>query len=103
MWIFQAPYNWIKSFKTPLWLKTILGELQGIIVAMLLNIGKEWLSQLEAKIIEAQELGMSSEAKYEFVFKWAKANIPNIKDATANLLIEVVLAMLKKRNFSSLV
>lgn len=103
MWIFQAPADWIRGFRTPAWLKVILGELQGVIIALFLNIGKEYLAVLEAKIIEAQELGMTSGAKYDYVFDWAKKNIPNIKDATANLLIEVVLSILKKRSFMRVV
>ena len=103
MWIFQAPANWIRGFRTPIWLKIILGELQGIIIAFVLKIGKEYMAGLEAKIIEAQELGMSSGAKYDYVFDWAKKNIPNIKDSTINLLIEVILSILKKRSFSRVV
>lgn len=103
MWIFQKPYDMIKGFITPKWLKTLLAEIQGVIIAMAFNIGKEYLAGLEAKITEAENMDWTSEAKFDYVFKWAKANIPNLKDATANLAIEILLALLKKNSFSKVV
>jgi len=92
-------YDFIKNIHTPNWLKKLLEEIQGIIISTILNIGKEYLLQLEEKIIEAQDTGMSWEAKWEYVFKWGKANIPNIKDSSLNLAIELLVNLLKQRNF----
>jgi len=97
--IFQRCYNWIAGITTPSWLKILFDELQTVIVSTFLNIGKAYLDGLEAQIIKAQESGLSSDAKWQMVFNWGKANIPNIRDSALNLAIELLVNLLKRRSF----
>jgi len=94
---FQIPANWIKSRKTPVWLRVLLFELQNIITSMMLQIGKAYLEGLEAKIIEVENSDMSGDEKWQVVFTWGKENIPDIKNDVLNLAIELLLSILKKR------
>lgn len=99
MSIFQKIYDWLSEVKTPAWLKSMLQEIQDVIVASLLQIGKEYLKGLSEKICEVAGNDWTNERKFEAVWAWGKANIPDIKDAALNLAIEVLFAVAKKNNF----
>ena len=99
MSIFQKAYDWIASFKTPRWLKAFLQEIQDMLVATLLQIGKEYLKNLENKILEVADMNIPSDQKFMIVFTWGKQNIPNIKDSILNLAIEILVSLLKKNSF----
>ena len=97
----QKIYNWLSGIKTPTWLKTLLSQIQDLIIAAAMSIGKEYISQLEAKILDtAQNSNYTSEKKFMVVFKWAKDNIPDIKDSVLNMLIEILVNKLKQTNFT---
>lgn len=102
--VFQRAYDFIKSLSTPAWLKILLQEIQDLIVATAIGIGKEYLRQLEEKICEvAQDPSLTNEQKFKAVFKWGQYNIPNIKDASLNLCIEILVNLLKKKGFSRII
>ena len=103
MWPFQELADWIRGIETPTWLKNLLGEIQEIIISTLLQIGRSYLEQLKDKIIEAQNKFTDPEVKWEYVFEWGKKNIPNVKDLSLNLAIEIFVAVLKKNNFVRIV
>jgi len=97
--MFQAIYDFIKGVKTPLWLKTLLGELQKLIIATALSIGKEYLKNLENKIFEVSNMNIPSEEKFKIVFKFGKDTMPSIKDSVLNLIIEILVSLLKNNGF----
>ena len=100
MGLLQKLANWIKR-PTPTWLKAILQEVQNIIVAVALQIGQAYISELEGKIIEAAGMNITSEQKFEFVFSWARKNLAfkKVKDSALNLLIEAFVSRLKENSF----
>jgi hypothetical protein len=99
MGIFQRIYDWLNDIRTPIWLQGILKEMQDIIVASLLQIGKEYLTGLSAKICEVAGNDWTNERKFDAVWAWGKTNIPDVKDAALNLAIEILYALAKKNNF----
>lgn len=101
--MFQVIYDWIKGIKTPLWLKTILGQIQVLIMTTLINIGKDFIIGLENKIIEVENTDWSSDRKYKEVFKWCQENAPDLKESLINMLIEIVLQLLKQRSFARVI
>ena len=93
----QWAYNKIKGFKTPAWLKVILQELQDLVIQICLQVGKEYIDSLKAKIVEVSGENISPEAKFKKVFDYAKSIGP-YKDRLINLLIEMLVNQLKNRN-----
>ena len=103
MGMVQKIYDWIKSLKTPSWLKEIFDELQGIIISTLLQIGKEYITGLSDKIIEVANMDITSEKKFKLVFQWGKQNIPDIKDSVLNLAIELLVTLCKANGFKRVI
>lgn len=101
--MFQTIYDFIKSIKTPAWMKSILKEIQDIIVSSVLSIGREYIKGLEDQITIVSDMDIPNKKKFEIVFKWGKDNIPNIKDNALSIAIEVILAILKKRAFMEII
>lgn len=101
--MFQTIYDWIKNIKTPAWMKSILKEIQDIIVSSVLSIGREYIKGLEDQITIVADMDIPNRKKFELVFDWGKRNIPNIKDNALSIAIEVILAILKKRAFMEII
>ena len=97
---FQTIYDWLKNLTTPKWLKELLGEIQEVIIAAMLQIGKTYVSGLVDQIITVADMDISNTSKFKKVFDWGKKNIPDIKDSTLNLAIECLVSMLKKTGFA---
>ena len=93
-WV-QDLYNSIRNFKAPDWLKVLILDVQNMIVAMFVQIGKDYLSGLQAKVAEVNGMNISSENKFNAVFKWGKDNMPDIKDSILRLLIEIIVNKIK--------
>ena len=100
MKVFQVPYNWIKSWKTPLWLQRLLNFLlHKVIVPTVKQLGEAAMTDLQKLIKDASTKDWSNKKKFEYVFnnfknEWGNPN--NLKDHTINLLIELGVAKLKK-------
>ena len=97
--MFQTIYDFIKNIKTPLWLKIFLAEVQKVLIATLLNIGREYLVKLENKIIEVAGTNMSNKDKFNAVYTYGKIQFPNIKESVLNALIEMLVLTLKSKGF----
>ena len=95
MGIFQKLADMIKGFKTPGWLKVILQEIQSILVVIALQVGKDYLTNLQNKIISVSQLDVSNTEKFRQVFNYGKQLLPTIKDSYLNLLIELLVSRLK--------
>jgi hypothetical protein len=98
---FQIPYNWIKAIKTPEWLKLLLAQVQDLLWQIITNATKAFIENMTAYIIEAaSHKDWSSSDKREYVFEKAKKGAIElgitIRDSAINLLIEVLVAQLKK-------
>lgn len=97
MWIFQAPANWIKSIKTPKWLKDLLFEVQMIIVNSAFQVAKEYLAQIEAKVIEVNGLNIKPAEKFQIVFKFTRDLGINASDTILNIILNSIVLKLKNR------
>ena len=96
MGILQKIYDSIKSFKAPTWLKNILQEIQNILVQVMLQVGKEYISKIQDKIIEVSKYDINNKEKFRAVFDFTKALTPTLKDSAINLLLETLVSKLKK-------
>ena len=95
MGLLQKIYDGIKGFKTPSWLKTILQQVQDILITIALQVGREYLNDLQKKMIEVSQSDISNEEKFRQVFDYGKMKFAGIKDSYLNLLIEVLVNRLK--------
>lgn len=97
MSIFQNVYDWIKNIKTPNWLRALLQEIQDILVATILSIGKEYLDQITAKILEVNGQNIPPEMKFKIVFNFSKNLLPQAKDSVLNALINLLVLRMKEQ------
>jgi hypothetical protein len=100
--IFQKAADWIKSLKTPEWLKNALQEMQDLMTAILITAGKAYLNELTNLIIVAAESdNMSSEQKFKYVVDKAKKSttvaLQQLKDNELNFLVNYLVANLKSK------
>lgn len=96
--IFQKSANWLKKITFPNWLKLMIKEIWDIVYAIFLSVGKEYIRQLETKIMEvAQDNTLTNEQKFNIVFKYARTIGITIKDSALRLLIEAIVLYLKNR------
>ena len=101
MKIFQAPYDWIKGWTAPAWVKAIIQQLNDIMIVILKQVGQQYINMIKAKIVEAAgHNDWSNEKKFDYVFSAAKNGMIEfsitLKDAEINALIEFFVALLKK-------
>ena len=96
--IFQKIYDFFKNIETPEWLADILKKLQDIIIEILLDVGKQYLDAITAKIIEVGNTDMPNEEKFKAIFAYARKELPlvKLKDSHLNLLIELLVSRCKK-------
>ncbi len=99
--IFQKAADAIRAFKTPTWLKEMLGALQDLMIVILKKAGEDYLTYLETLIIEvAGKKELSSKQKFEYVFENARKTgisaIITLKDNELNALINHLYAIYKK-------
>lgn len=98
---FQSAYNWIKNIKTPTWLKTLLAQLQDILISLLKQAGQAYIQYLQSKILEAStHSDWNNKQKFDYVFIEAKKGFVEfgitLKDSEINALIEFLFSQLKK-------
>ena len=99
MGLLQKIYNAIKNFKTPLWLKLILAELQKVIVGILIQVGQEALGKLEDQILKVNAMHISNEDKLKKVYDYCINTLGiDAREHLLRLLIESTIARLKKKN-----
>lgn len=72
-----------------------MGEIQEIILSILYQVGKEYLTRLEEEIIKVAQMDMSNEAKFKTVFTYARTMGIELKDSALRLLIEALVNRLK--------
>lgn len=96
MSIFQKIYDKIKNFHTPRWIVGILKEVQDILISIMIQVGKDYLTKMRNKIAEVSYENISNTEKFKKVFNYGKILLPTIKDSTLNLLIEVIFSRFKK-------
>jgi len=95
MKIFQRAYDLFRNIKTPTWYKTLMAELQDIIIQILLQVGRDFIAGVEAQILEVSKLDMPNRKKFERVFNYIKVKAPTMKDSAINLLLEALFSRLK--------
>ncbi len=95
----QKVYNWLKKLAVPKWLKIIIQEINDLMIAVMLQVGKDAIGTMKKKIVEVANMNIPNEEKFNVVFKFGKQSFRDIKDSTLNLLIETLVSYLKK-NFA---
>ena len=85
------------SWTVPQWVKNVLNVIWDILKSILIQVGKEALGKIKAKIIEVNSQNISNEKKFQIVYDYAKSLIPNMKESALNLLIESLVNQLKSR------
>ena len=95
MGLFQKAYDLIKGFKTPYWYKVWTVEIQNLIISIMVQVGKEYILQLQNKILEVSKYDISGKEKFKLVFELGKDLLPQTKDSALNLLIENLFNRLK--------
>ncbi len=98
---FQGVYDWIKNWKAPLWLKNLLQSLNDLMIAILKEVSKDYITYLKNSILEAaSHSDWSNDEKFGYVFDKAKSGFTQfsieLKDREINLLIEFLVNQLKK-------
>ncbi len=101
--IFQTIYDAIKNWQVPKWIKEIMSQLNVLMMAILRTAGQSYIIYLETTIIEAaQNKNLSSEQKFQWVFKQAKQGFKiysvEFKDNVLGTLINYLVSQLKKDN-----
>lgn len=95
---FQRAYDYLKSLKTPDWLKRLLGMIEEIAVEVFTQIGEEAKNYLKEEIYRQAKLEITGRKKLDNVItgfreKYAMIAIGNY---ALNLAIELLLGELKK-------
>lgn len=96
MSIFQKVYDWL-DFKTPIWLKALLREVQDILISILWQIGQNYIDLLSTRIKEVSKRDWSNRKKFESVYSYARELGMEQRDHILNLIIEFLVARLKKQ------
>ena len=99
--LFQKPYDAIKRWTAPAWLKNLLKTSNDIMMAILEEVSQAYIDYLKAKIIEASEHSdWSAGQKFEYVFKEAKSGFVSfgitLKDRQINALIQFLVNKMKE-------
>ena len=96
---FQKMYDTIKNWKAPQWFYDLMGEIQTIIISILMQVGKSYIDQITDKIIDIAKEDIPPEAKFERVFEYVRVelglSVEQIKDSALNLLIEMLVSKCK--------
>ena len=95
--IWQKAADTIKRYTAPKWLTLLMGDVWEITYAIVLSVGRAYIQQLEAKIIEvAQDTSLSNQQKFDKVFDYARGfTMVKITDSALNLLLEALFSRLK--------
>ena len=88
-------WQWIKNIFTSSWFKTLIQYIIGKLESILVEIGKETLEKIKAKIVEVAQEDIPNKEKLKKVFDYIKALMPTLKDSAINLLIETLVSELK--------
>ena len=94
---FQAVANWIQKQKTPGWLRELFQEIEFIIITSINNLAKEYLAQIEAKIIEVNGQYIPNKEKFQRVFDFCRAIGIVASETILNILINALVLKLKNR------
>ena len=99
MTLFQRMYDAIDKWTAPLWLRNLLQELNNLMLIILKEAGKAYITYIKTLIIEASGMQISNKEKFEYVYKHATKKALSmgieLKDAQINALIEFLLNKLK--------
>jgi len=101
MKIFQVPYNWFKSWTTPVWLRDLLQALQDLMVDVARKAGENYILYIESLIAEAASHNeWSNSQKFEYVFDKAKnggvSALIVLKDNEISALVNFLYSQYKK-------
>jgi len=95
--VFQKAYDFFKNLTAPEWLVELLQKIQDIVFSIIMQIGKDYLDKIRAKIIEVNALPLSNEEKFKKVFDYARVELMlTLSDSNLNLIIEALVNALKK-------
>jgi len=98
--IFQKPYDWLHSRRTPIWLKEFLLYVQvKVLIPTLKEMGEAVLNDVRRLVIKASQTDWTNEKKFTYVFDEIRTEWPaeKIKESTLNLLIEFTVVELKSK------
>ena len=97
MGLLQKIYDTIKRIRTPRWLKVILGEMQELVIAILLRVGKQYLESIKEKIIEVNGMHISNEEKFNKVFDYCREelNLSEMRESALDYIIQFLVTKLK--------
>lgn len=98
MSLFQRAYDFFKNLTTPPWLKRVLGITLTILEEAILIIGREAYAYLQTLIIAESKKDIPGQQKLINVYNGFKENYTwvNISDHLLNLIIEALVAFLKR-------
>ena len=88
-------WSWLKNIVLPAWLKTILSAIWEVLKSIFLQVGKDAVDKIKAKIIEVSTMSVPNDQKFQLVFDYAKSLLPLMKESALNLLIEALVNQLK--------
>ena len=98
--VFQKCYDAINKWSAPAWLKSLIQELNDIMIAILKTAGKSYINYVQSLIIEASQMKVSNQEKFQYVYKNATENALKmgiqIKDSEISALIEFLVSKFKK-------
>lgn len=94
---FQRAYDWFKNLTAPQWLRQIIKTLNDLLISLALQIGKNAINKIKAKIIEvADNPKLTNEDKFKEVFDFTIELSPQLSERYINLLIESLVNQLKE-------
>lgn len=101
MGLWQKIYDGIKNWKTPMWVKILLGQLNDLMIDILKQAGQQYINFVKIKVIEAaQHKDWSNEEKFDYVFNAAKEGLLEfsitLKDNEIESIIQFFVSAFKK-------
>lgn len=96
----QKIYDFFRYWKSPPWLKTLLSEIQELILSILYQVGKDTLREIQNQIIKVNEEKISGREKFEKVFNFCllRLNLGHLRNNILDCLIQNLVSHLKKKN-----
>ena len=97
--VFQKLYDKINNWTAPIWLRNLLAELNTLMMIILKEAGKSYVSFLKTTIIEASTMNITNKEKFDYVYKKATGKALSmglqLRDAQINCMIEFFVNKLK--------
>lgn len=94
-------YNKIKNWQPPVWVKTLMQQLNDLMIAIVMSVGQGYIDYLKSAItVAAGHKDWSNDQKFNYVVEQAKSGFVGfavtLKDSEVNLLVEFLTNQLKK-------